>query len=79
MLSLWHMGKCISRLPRRQRLDNPSSAFLDKALSFLSLGLALYVIAQLYGYISKDSIIKHTVRCTYCRKYVSEKVHSMRV
>lgn len=79
MLSLWHMGGCISRLSRRQRLNNPSSAFLDKALSFLSLGLALYVIAQLYGYFSKDSIIKHTVRCTYCRKYVSEKVHSMRI
>ncbi|KAI0814738.1 gated mechanosensitive channel [Irpex lacteus] len=47
--------------------------FLDRALAFLSLGLVLYSIAQIYQFVSKDNIIKHTVRCPYCRKYISEK------
>ena len=38
------------------------------------MGVALYVIAQFYGYISEDSIIKTTVKCKYCRKQISEKV-----
>ena len=50
------------------------SVFLDKTTTFISLGLVLYGIAQLYGFLSKDPIIKHTVRCPYCRKYISEKV-----
>ena len=49
-------------------------SFLDKSLTFISLGLVLYLIAQTYAFFSKDSIIKHTVRCPYCRKYISEKV-----
>ncbi|KAI0095082.1 ion channel [Irpex rosettiformis] len=47
--------------------------FLDKTLTFLSLGLVLYAIAQIYQLVSKDNIIKHTVRCPYCRKYIPEK------
>ena len=47
---------------------------MDKTVTFLALGLVLYSIAQIYGFLSKDSIIKHTVRCPYCRKFVSEKV-----
>ncbi|KAI0347801.1 gated mechanosensitive channel [Trametopsis cervina] len=47
--------------------------FIDKTLTFISLGLVLYGIAQTYAFFSKDSIIKHTVRCPYCRKYISEK------
>ncbi|KAI0706103.1 gated mechanosensitive channel [Cytidiella melzeri] len=48
-------------------------AFLDKTLMFFSLGLVLYAIAQTYAFFSKDDIIKHTVKCPYCRKYISEK------
>jgi len=48
-------------------------SFLDKLFNFLGVGFSLYFIAQVYGYVSKDSIIKHTVRCKYCRKYISEK------
>lgn len=48
-------------------------AFLDKVIRFFIIGLALYTIAQTYGYVSKDSIIKHTVKCRYCRKRISEK------
>ena len=47
-------------------------------MSFLSLGLVLYAVAQTYAALSHESIIKHTVRCPYCRKYVSEKVRLSR-
>lgn len=48
-------------------------SFFNKLLNFIGVGLSLYIIAQLYSWISSDSIIKHTVRCKYCRKYISEK------
>ncbi|KAI0159667.1 large-conductance mechanosensitive channel [Xylariaceae sp. FL1272] len=48
-------------------------SFISTVISFLSLGIALYFLASLYQWGSKDPIIKHTVRCKYCRKYVSEK------
>lgn len=38
------------------------------------LGLALYVIAQAYQWASNDKVIKRTVRCMYCRKWIGEKV-----
>ncbi|KZO99371.1 gated mechanosensitive channel [Calocera viscosa TUFC12733] len=47
--------------------------FLNNLFHFLGLGLALYLLAQFYGWVSKDSIIKHTVRCAYCRKEISAK------
>ena len=53
-----------------------ASLFLDKSVTFISLGLVLYGIASLYGWLSKDSIISHTVKCPYCRKSISEKVSS---
>jgi large conductance mechanosensitive channel len=51
-----------------------TSAFLDNVISLVGIGLALYAIAQLYAWVSHDSIIKHTVKCKYCRKSISEKV-----
>lgn len=50
------------------------STFLNKLLNFAGVGFALYSIASLYEWMSKDSIIKHTVKCRYCRKRISEKV-----
>ncbi|KAJ3555429.1 hypothetical protein NM688_g2585 [Phlebia brevispora] len=47
--------------------------FLDKTLTFMCLGLVLYGLAQMYGILSQDSIIKTTVKCPYCRKSISEK------
>ncbi|KZT57447.1 gated mechanosensitive channel [Calocera cornea HHB12733] len=47
--------------------------FLNNLFHFFGLGLALYLLAQLYGMVSKGSIIKHTVRCAYCRKEISVK------
>ncbi|PPR03762.1 hypothetical protein CVT24_007361 [Panaeolus cyanescens] len=51
----------------------PCSAFIYKIISFIGIGLVLYLIANLYGYISKDSIIRHATKCPYCRKEISPK------
>lgn len=48
--------------------------FLNKTLNFVGLGSALYALAGLYQYLSKDPIIKHMVKCRYCRKRINEKV-----
>lgn len=48
--------------------------FLNKTLNFIGLGSALYALAGLYQYLSKDRIIKHMVKCRYCRKRIYEKV-----
>ncbi len=53
------------------------SSFLDKILDFFGIGLALYTVAQVYSWASHDSIIKHTVKCKYCRKSISQKVGSI--
>lgn len=50
------------------------SVFVNKIVSFLGLGLSLYALAGTYQYFSHDPIIKHTVKCQYCRKRISEKV-----
>ncbi|KAI1498735.1 large-conductance mechanosensitive channel [Biscogniauxia marginata] len=47
--------------------------FISKFISFLGLGIALYCLAALYQYFSKDPIIKRTVKCRYCKKKISEK------
>ena len=49
-------------------------AFLNKVINFLGVGLALYAIASAYEMFSSEPIIKHTVKCTYCRKWISVKV-----
>jgi len=48
-------------------------SFLNQVINFLGVGLSLYGIARVYGWVSQDSVIKHTVKCAYCRKSVSEK------
>lgn len=40
----------------------------------MGMGLALYVIANIYDTMSSESIIKTTVKCRYCRKRISSKV-----
>ena len=50
------------------------SAFLDTLINFFGIGIALYTIAQVYTWVSSDAIIKHTVKCKFCRKRISEKV-----
>lgn len=48
--------------------------FFNKLISFLGVGLVLYGVASTYQYLSSDTIIRHTVKCKYCRKRISEKV-----
>ena len=54
--------------------DDGNRAFLNQVFNFLGLGLALYVIAMVYTWVSNDAVIKRTVKCRYCRKRISEKV-----
>ena len=51
-----------------------NSSFLDKVINFFGIGIALYVVAQAYTWMSNDAIVKHMVKCKYCRKRISEKV-----
>ncbi|CAK5262768.1 unnamed protein product [Mycena citricolor] len=46
-------------------------AFLDNLITFFALGAVLYTYAQLYAIFTKESIIKHIVKCKYCRKDIS--------
>ncbi|KAI1177432.1 large-conductance mechanosensitive channel [Nemania sp. FL0916] len=47
--------------------------FIRHVVSFMFLGIMLYAVASLYQYLSKDPIIKHMIKCRYCRKYINEK------
>lgn len=47
--------------------------FLNRLLNFVGIGFSLYGIAAFYQWVSKDPIIKHQVKCRYCRKYINEK------
>lgn len=77
-------GPSWSDLPRGYRTIEQAQAdgavvmaygvFLNKTLNFVGLGSALYALAGLYQYLSKDPIIKHMVKCRYCRKRINEKV-----
>lgn len=51
-----------------------TSVFVNKVFEFLGMGFALYGLAILYEALSKDPIIKHTVKCRYCKKPVNVKV-----
>jgi len=48
-------------------------SFIDEMLNFVGVGIALYFLATLYGACTKDSIIRYTVHCQYCRKEISAK------
>ncbi|KAF9524327.1 ion channel [Crepidotus variabilis] len=63
---------------RKQAIDDGAvimmyGQFINKIVDFICIGLSLYLIATLYGAFSHDSIIRHTIRCRYCRKEISEK------
>ncbi|CAI7584798.1 unnamed protein product [Penicillium glandicola] len=47
-------------------------AFLETALNFLGVSLTLYTAGRVYMLIFHDKIIKPTVRCPYCKQYISE-------
>lgn len=50
-------------------------AFLNKIVNFLGVGFALYGVAVVYEMFNQsgDPIIKHMVKCKYCRKRISVK------
>lgn len=52
-------------------------SFIDKVLNLLGVGLALYFVANVYAWVSHDSIIKQTVKCKYCRKSIGNKVSGL--
>lgn len=47
--------------------------FIQQCINFVSLGASLYIIGSLYTRFTHDEVIKRTVKCKYCRKYISEK------
>ncbi|PLB37743.1 MscL family protein [Aspergillus candidus] len=47
--------------------------FLQTILSFFGVSLTLYAIAHIYTWISDDRVIKPTVRCRYCKKFISDQ------
>jgi hypothetical protein len=49
---------------------------LNKIVNFLGVGFALYSVAVVYEMFNQggDPIIKHMVKCKYCRKRISVKV-----
>lgn len=42
-------------------------------VSFIMVGISLYGLAQLYQLVSRDTIIKDTKKCKYCRQTISQK------
>ncbi|KAJ5489091.1 Anditomin synthesis protein L [Penicillium diatomitis] len=45
--------------------------FVETLLNFAGVSLTLFAVAHLYMFVSHDKIIKPTVRCRYCRKFIS--------
>jgi large conductance mechanosensitive channel len=48
-------------------------SFLDKFLRFILIALAMFLIAKTYSYVAGENIVKRQKKCSYCRKYISEK------
>ncbi|KZL83362.1 large conductance mechanosensitive channel protein, partial [Colletotrichum incanum] len=48
-------------------------SFLNQLVSFLCIGISLYGLAHVFQFFSPEPIIKHTVKCKYCRKRISNK------
>ena len=51
-----------------------SRGFIENFLNFLGVSMTLFAVAHLYMMISHNKIIKPTVRCRYCKKYISVEV-----
>lgn len=53
--------------------------FIETILNFLGVSLTLFAVAHLYTFISHNKIIKPTVRCRYCKKFISVEVSILSV
>lgn len=51
-----------------------SRLFIENILNFLGVSLTLFAVAHAYMYVSHNKIIKPTVRCRYCKKFISVQV-----
>lgn len=49
-------------------------SFVYQLVSLLMVGVALYVLAQVYTLFSDDPVIKYTKKCLYCRKQINRRV-----
>ncbi|KAJ3746920.1 gated mechanosensitive channel [Lentinula raphanica] len=47
--------------------------FIMNVANFFALGIFLYLIAKFYVLFTRKTVIKHTVKCVYCQKYISQK------
>jgi large conductance mechanosensitive channel len=48
--------------------------FIETLLNFLGVSLTLYAVGHVYMFIFHNKIIKPTVRCPYCKQYISDQV-----
>ncbi|KAJ6119984.1 hypothetical protein N7523_004264 [Penicillium sp. IBT 18751x] len=52
--------------------------FIENILNFLGVSLTLFAVAHAYMFVSHDKIIKPTVRCRYCKKFISAQKQARR-
>ncbi|KAJ5690037.1 Large-conductance mechanosensitive channel [Penicillium macrosclerotiorum] len=45
--------------------------FIETILNFLGVSCTLFAVAHIYMFVSHNKIIKPTVRCRYCKKFIS--------
>lgn len=64
--------KQVGLLPRCS--DYRNSLFIETILNFMGVSLTLFAVAHLYMAISHNKIIKPTVKCRYCKKFISVEV-----
>ncbi|KAH7093958.1 gated mechanosensitive channel [Auriculariales sp. MPI-PUGE-AT-0066] len=47
--------------------------FIDRIANFFVLGFLLYFVVLSYGKMFHADVIRHSIKCAYCRKQISEK------
>lgn len=75
--STFQVSYILSKRQPWSKILTTHRVFLNKVVNFIGVGLALYAVASLYELVSKDPIIKHMVKCKYCRKRISTKVRAI--
>lgn len=68
------LSLCGSVQPRNTVSNLCIRMFVETLLNFAGVSLTLFAIAHVYMWISHDKIIKPTVKCRYCRKFISVEV-----
>lgn len=53
-------------------------AFIETVMNFMGVSLTLYAAGHLYMFVFHNKIIKPTIRCPYCKQYISEAVSDAR-